>query len=354
MNYFKKKQWIRIAVCAVLVVAATLYMTGVFGGQESLIYPPPTRDATVKGFGGDVTVHVTLNEDQTVKTLTVETPDETEGLGKLASEEAFTSQFIGKSAPFAIEEIEAVSGATTTTQAVLKALNWAVTGEEPADSGTAQETAGENAEAGTGANKGVYGAYRATVENPYSKITVMAAAKDGVLTEVKIRSEGEQDMLTDEIRKEWAQAILESGSAAPDAVTGASLTASAGSVKEAMTEILNRIAGSSLETPAAEAAGSGTAGSGKPSIGAYRATVENVHSRITVIAAVKDGALTEVKILSEGEEDRLTDGIRKEWAQAIVESGSAAPDAITGATLTVSAASVTEAVNKILEMAAGK
>ena len=32
MDYFEKKQWLRIAVCLVLVAALTLAITGVFSG----------------------------------------------------------------------------------------------------------------------------------------------------------------------------------------------------------------------------------------------------------------------------------------------------------------------------------
>ena len=60
---------------------------------------------------------------------------------------------------------------------------------------------------------------------------------------MKIISSGEQDLLTDELRAEWAKAILESGSATPDAVTGATLKVSAQSVQEAVEEILAKIAG---------------------------------------------------------------------------------------------------------------
>ena len=98
--------------------------------------------------------------------------------------------------------------------------------------------------------------YRVTKENDFSKVTVTAAAKNGALTDVKIASEGEEgkDLLTDEIRNEWAKAILESGSAAPDAVTGATLKFSAASVTEAMTEILAEMKGERAETPAEEPA----------------------------------------------------------------------------------------------------
>ena len=91
----------------------------------------------------------------------------------------------------------------------------------------------------------LYAGYRAEKENAFSKVTVVAYAKNGTLTDVKITSEGEEgkDLLTDAIREEWGKAILESGSAAPDAITGATLTFSAGSVQEAMTEILDKING---------------------------------------------------------------------------------------------------------------
>ena len=85
---------------------------------------------TEQGFGGDVTVHAELNEDGTVKSLTIDTPNETAGLGQRASEAAFTDQFIGKSGPFTYGEdgIEALSGATVTSTAALTAINKAVAG----------------------------------------------------------------------------------------------------------------------------------------------------------------------------------------------------------------------------------
>ena len=497
MDYFVKKTWIRIAVCAVLVIAAVLALTGVFSGSQDLLYDPASangtavasKEVTTQGFGGDVTVHVTA-EDGAVRELTIDTPNETEGLGKRASEAAFTDQFIGKKAPFVFGEngIEALSGATITSNAALKAINEAILGPETAaapepeekpaaETGTEPEAAGAEAteqgfggdvtvhvaldgdkistlsidtpneteglgkrasdaaftdqfigksgpftygedgiEALSGAtvtsnaalkainraigaetealaeekaeepateektaqteakpenesNGQAYGVYRVTKENTFSKVTVIASAKNGKLTDVQITSEGEEgkDLLTDEIRNEWAKAILESGSATPDAITGATLTFSAGSVQEAMTEILARMNGAETETPAeekaeepaekpAEAPAAQTeekteSASNGQAYGVYRVTKENTFSKVTVIASAKNGKLTDVQISSEGEEgkDLLTDEIRNEWAKAILESGIATPDAITGATLTFSAGSVQEAMTEILD-----
>ena len=511
MDYFVKKTWIRIAVCAVLVAAAVLAMTGVFGGSKPIVYDPSgmngadaaSAEATEQGFGGDVTVYATLDGSKVLK-LAVETPNETEGLGKRASDAEFTEQFIGKSGPFSFGEdgIEALSGATVTSNAALKAINRAITGEKPAEAEPEKaeepaaepeethagetkeepaETAGEAAEAteqgfggdvtvhlildgdqvqtltvdtpnetaglgqraseeaftgqfigkrapfaygengiealtgatvtsnavlkainraagaeeatavepetaekpagetekpaaeetGTEASAGqAYGVYRASAKNDFSTVTVTASAKNGQLANVKITSEGAEgmDLLTDEIKEEWAKAILESGSASPDAVTGATLKFSAASVQEAMTEILAEMnaetapeeaeekpAEEKAEEPAAqpeteqkdEKAETASAG---PVYGAYRASAKNDFSTVTVIASAKNGQLTKVKITSEGAEgmDLLTDEIKAEWAKAILESGSASPDAVTGATLKFSAASVQEAMTEIL------
>ena len=354
--------------------------------------------AAEQGFGGDVTVHVTLDGDK-IQALTIDTPNETAGLGQRASEAAFTDQFVGKSGPFTYGEngIEALTGATITSNAALKAINSvmpaaeqkeeAAATEEPAAEATA-EPAAEATEAPAektetkqeAASDGqAYAVYRATKENAFSKVTVTASAKNGALTDVKITSEGEEgkDLLTDAIRDEWAKAILESGSAAPDAITGATLKFSAGSVQEAMEEILARMNGETTAAPAEEPAAEepkaeepaaeeavpetkeepAAAAPEKvvPLYAAYRAEAENNFSKVTVIAYAKNGKLADVKILSEGEgnNDLLTDAIREEWAKAILESGSAAPDAITGATLQFSAGSVQKAMEEILAKMAG-
>ena len=349
----------------------------------------PEISMTEQGFAGDVTAHVKLGEDGTVKSLTIDTPDETEGLGKRASEAAFTDQFIGKTGPFTFGEngIDALSGATVTSNAALKAINRAVSGDSAEEKQPEEkkpettEAPAEQTEERSGTDGLAFATYRAVKQNDFSTITVIASTKNGQLTDVKILSEGEdgKDLLTDAIKADWAKAILESGSASPDAITGASLKFSAVSVQEAMTEILGQISGKGTETPAeekpeateeakaeetpapeatevpADQADSGNKDNGL-AFGTYRAVKQNDFSVITVIASTKNGELTDVKILSEGEDgkDLLTDEIRENWAKAILESGSASPDVITGASLKFSAASVQEAMTEILGQISGK
>ncbi|MDO4484706.1 MAG: FMN-binding protein, partial [Clostridia bacterium] len=89
-----------------------------------------TVTGKAEGFGGDVTVTATLDGNGAIETLTVETPDETPGLGAKCSEEAFTAQFVGKTLPVAMgATVDGISGATITSKAVVDAANAAV----PAD-----------------------------------------------------------------------------------------------------------------------------------------------------------------------------------------------------------------------------
>ena len=86
------------------------------------------KTATIKGFQSDVTVSVTLNEDGTIAALTVDAAGETVGYGQNCQKDDFTAQFIGLTLPVALttEEvpgIDAVAGATITSQAVVDALN---------------------------------------------------------------------------------------------------------------------------------------------------------------------------------------------------------------------------------------
>ncbi len=79
-----------------------------------------------EGFAGPVAVTVSFEEDgATIKTLAIgdENFAETPGFGLAAKEPEFINQFIGKKAPLKVEDIEAISGATITTEAVLDAIN---------------------------------------------------------------------------------------------------------------------------------------------------------------------------------------------------------------------------------------
>ena len=80
----------------------------------------------VQGYAGPVEVIAGLAEDGTLTGIHVGGSDfkETEGLGARAKEASFTDQFKGQKAPVSLgENIDAIAGATVTSQAVVKAVN---------------------------------------------------------------------------------------------------------------------------------------------------------------------------------------------------------------------------------------
>ena len=360
--------------------------------------------ATAQGFGGDVTVQVELNGDGTVKTLAIDTPNETAGLGQRASEAEFTDQFIGKAGPFAYGEngVDALSGATITSNAVLEAINGLVGGaasapaeetpaeetktEEPAAAETkteepaAEEKPAEEKPAETAAKTEssasagqVYGSYMSEKETDFSKIRVLISTKNDVITECKITSEAKSegsDFLKDEIKTEWAKAIVEAQGAENDTITGATLKFSAGAVTEAVAEIKAQMAGEAAtpaKIPAAEETKTEQPAEEKPAeekpaeeakteetktpsaYGGYLAEKETAFSTIRVIISTHSGEIVGCKVIcdaKDGQTDLVTDENEANWAKAIVETQGAEIDTVTGAT--ISSDAVKEAVAEIL------
>ena len=223
--------------------------------------PANTVSASAKGFGGDVTVTFTLDENGIITAVDIQAPDETPGFGKKAEEEAFKSQFIGKTLP--IESVDAITGATITTNAVKTAIA-SMTGEAeeaPADvetsasvttSATAQVTeAPVQTEAPADVETSASVTTSATtvseepiIEEETDANTVSASAKgfggdvtvtftldeNGVITAVDIQAPGETPGFGKKAEEEAFKAQF-IGKTLPiesvDAITGATITTNA-------------------------------------------------------------------------------------------------------------------------------
>ena len=79
------------------------------------------------GYGGPVLVSVGLDASGAIGSLTVGRARfaETEGVGGKIRDEAFTGQFIGKTPPLTLNDVDAVAGATISSQAAVDAVNQA-------------------------------------------------------------------------------------------------------------------------------------------------------------------------------------------------------------------------------------
>ena len=83
-----------------------------------------SQNALSQGFGGLVKVSAVVNGQGTIAYLTVDASCETAGLGQKVMETDYLVQFLGKTLPLTLgEDVDAVAGATVTSQAVVDALN---------------------------------------------------------------------------------------------------------------------------------------------------------------------------------------------------------------------------------------
>ncbi|MCR5640834.1 MAG: RnfABCDGE type electron transport complex subunit G [Lachnospiraceae bacterium] len=100
------------------------------------------------GYGGDITFSVGITTDGNINGYSITSISETAGLGMKATEEKFSSQFanipaatytVTKSAPAGDLEVEAISGATITSNAMTGGVNAAVCYFQKLTGGAANE-----------------------------------------------------------------------------------------------------------------------------------------------------------------------------------------------------------------------
>ncbi|MBR1822314.1 MAG: FMN-binding protein, partial [Clostridia bacterium] len=169
----------------------------------------------------------------------------------------------------------------------------------------------------------VPGPYTAESTNQFSTVKVDMIIEGDRITDCVITSSGDSDLMTDDIRSEWAQAIVDAQSADADAITGATLTYSAASVQEAVNDILVqaglREPGAAAEAEPAESAAeptdeAETAEAGAYADGTYTAQSVNDFSTVDVEMTIEGGKIADCSIASSGDSDLMTDDIRSEWA----------------------------------------
>lgn len=124
-------------VDGVNLAAQRLYATPGLMAEDTPASPERTANASVIGYGGPVLVRLTLNEQGAISALDIGGArfSETEGVGSRIREESFAQSFIGKTPPVKLNgEIDAISGATRSSQAAVDAVNAAADFLSPKES----------------------------------------------------------------------------------------------------------------------------------------------------------------------------------------------------------------------------
>lgn len=101
-------------------------------GEDGTVLGMVMNVTTSEGYGGDINFSMGIQKDGTVNGISILSISETAGLGMKAAEESFYGQFAGKQVDsFSYtkdgasqeNEIDAISGATVTTNAITNGVN---------------------------------------------------------------------------------------------------------------------------------------------------------------------------------------------------------------------------------------
>ena len=187
--------------------------------DELVVVGEPVAEltGTAKGFASDVTVTVSVDANNLITGVVINSAGETPNFGTRCGEDAaFAEQFIGKTIP--VEAFDVLSGATVTSNAVVAAINAAAPAEEPADE---LVVVGEPVAELTGTAKGFA-----------SDVTVTVSVdENGVITGVVIDSANETQGFGTRCAEDEAFLAQFIGKTIPveefDALTGATVTSKA-------------------------------------------------------------------------------------------------------------------------------
>ena len=281
-------------------------------GEELPIAEAPAAaeelTASAKGLLSDVKVTITLNEDGTIATMTVDASGETEAIAKPCTEDAFLSQFVGKKGPFTAD---VVAGATFTSNAVITAVNSLFPAEAPAG----EEKIGK-------------------AEGFQSDVTVTLTVADGVITGIKVDSSNETTGFGTRCGEDEAFLNQFIGKkATPDLGEGIEALSGATVTSEAVVKAANAAIGvaEAVETPTELTASA-------------KGLLSNVKVTVTLNA---DGTIATMVVDASGETEAIAKPCTEDafLSQFIGKKGPFTADVVTGATFTSNA--VITAVNSL-------
>ena len=190
-------------------ISALLAATMLFGatGVAEAAYQPGTYSATAAGFGGDVKVTVTVDENS-ITAVDVEGDQETPTIGGVAIENMPTAILAAGSA-----DVDMTTGATVTSTAIVTALNTALA--EAAGSDLSVKMA-----------PGVYTA-QAYGFQQISPITVTVKVDETNIRDVSFDGNLDSVGMIRSVNRYLIPRILENQSVGVDAITGATATSNA-------------------------------------------------------------------------------------------------------------------------------
>ncbi len=198
-------------------------------------YTAGTYSATEQGFGGDVTVTITVDSDQ-ITDVSIQGDQETPAVGGAALDTLAQEILDSQSA-----EIDAVSGATITSTAVINAAQAALD----------QASAGSTAAAAT-ANAYTPGTYTASAQGHNATVILNVTFSDSAIESIEVEQSYESPGVSDKAFSVIPEEIITYQTLNVDTITGA--TVSSNAVLSAVRDAVEQAGGSAanLQTPVPE------------------------------------------------------------------------------------------------------
>ena len=272
---------------------------------------------------------VGLDSEARVTGVLIFSHSETPGLGSKVAAAGYLDQFVGKGleSPFAAgEDVDAISGATSSSMAVIGSVRKAVQ-FVGAYAGLVEDTSIDFA-------KVPDGVYTGTGRGFGGDITVNVTFAGGKLTDVEIVSHKESPNVSDPAIKQIPQAMIDEQTVEVDAVSGA--TMSSEGIKAAVRDALAEFGGQA-DVPI-------DISSLLP--GKYTGTARGFSSDITVEVTVAGGKITEITIISQDDTAEVSGPAFAAIIAAIKQEQSLDVDLVSGATY--SSEGLVEAVKNAL------
>lgn len=263
--------------------------------------PAGTYRAKAKGMMGDVEVEVVM-EGEIIKRVAVVSHNETDGISDPAIEQVPAAIVEAQSS-----DVDAVSGATITSDAIMAAVEDCL------------KQAAEAVPAGTEASAGDTKTYTSKAKGMMGDVEVEVVMEGTEIISVSVLSHDETAGLSDPAIEQVPAAIVEAQSAEVDAVSGATVTSEA--IMTAVSQCLEQAADGSEQ---AAAAGSGT----------YTAQAKGMMGDVKVEVVITEGKIESVSVVSHDETAGLSDPAIELVPQAIVDAQSTDVDTVSGATVT--------------------
>ena len=280
-----------------------------------------TYTATVEAYGGDLTVEVLLTPEE-ILNIQVTDHEETEDIADPALEETPQDIIAAQST-----DVEAVSGATVTSEAIMEAVEIALAEaewdpdeevEEPVEEETMIETA--------------------TVEAYGGDLTVEVELSQQEIFSIEVIEHSETEGIAEPALEETPQDIIAAQSTEVDVVSGATVTSEA--IMEAVQKILDDVGfdpTAEPEEPVEEESQKITT------------SAEGYGGELVVEVEIAAGEIIAIDILEHKETEGFAEPALEEIPEEIIATQSPDVDVVSGVTETSEA--IMEAVRKALEEA---